>query len=198
MSDPKVVVAARGGNTDVGGKITGVVRTSLGAIGGFVNGLIAINRYKLASIMVWFVGVYATSLVMNGMGNGNFRPDTLVDSITIGWYTNQLIGAFVVQALFTVIEAPIFQRRGVNALSLFVVVLDTLVNAVVVGPFAEGFVSSDAWRYFELIVNVLSFRAIDVSSVNTEVFIVLLTIFGGVGIAAAPEMLWNWGSRGNR
>lgn len=195
--DPRAM-AGKGGGGNIGGKIKSTMDTSIGAIGGFFNGLSSINRYKVASIMVWFVGVYATSLVMNSVGGGNFRPQSLLDNVTIGWYTNQLIGAFVVQALFTIIEAPIFQRKGVNALSLFVVVLDTLVNAVVVGPFADGFVTSDAWKYFVLTVNVISFHMVDVNSINPEVFVVLLTLFGGVSIAAAPEMLWSWGSKNNR
>lgn len=187
---------------NIGDKVAKSIRSTIGVIGGVVEAFTTINRPRIAAVLIWLLGVYSTSVVMNAGANvvnaTGFDPNSLLDNVTIGWYFNHLIGAILLQWLFTTIEAPIFNRQGGDIISIVIVVVDTLINSVLVWPIMQGFVNSAAWDFLVFFVYTVTgvFNSgVGVTIGNGDLTIALGTLFGGVAIAAAPEMLWARGRK---
>ena len=185
----------KGGGTSVRtgsnleGQTRNVVGMVIGPIAGFFGGLASINRFKLTAIFIWFIGVYATSLVVeSATANG---VSSAVSGLTVGWYANSFIGAFLAQYIFTTIEAPIFSgKKEANWLNVFILIIDVLINCVVVYPIANGIVYGPVWSFLE----DATFKLTGNNLGNQDAISILLTILGGLVIAAGPEMLWKWGN----
>lgn len=185
---------ARGG---VGAKLNRGITSTLGVVGGVVNAFTTVNRPRIAAVLIWLMGVYSTSVVMHAGSSvavsTGFDPNSFLDKVTIGWYLNHMIGALVLQWIFTTIEAPIFNRQGGDILSIVIVVVDTIINSILVWPIVQGFVNSEAWAFFTFFVYTITGafnNGVGVSIDNGNLVIALGTLFGGIAIAAAPEMLW--------
>jgi hypothetical protein len=190
----------RGGNPAA--KIQGAISSTFGVIGGVVGAFATMNRPRIAAVLIWLMGVYSTSVVMNAgtsvISTTGFDPGALLDNVTIGWYFNHLLGAILLQWIFTTIEAPIFNRQGGDILSIVIVLVDTLINSILVWPIAQSFVSSPAWDFFVFFVYTMTGvfnNGAGVTIANGDLTIALMTLFGSVAIAAAPEMLWARGRR---
>jgi hypothetical protein len=179
------------------------IRTGLGFIGEVFSAFTTINRYRIAAVLIWFIGVFTTSVVINAAFNQQYGVNSQLESITIGIYTSPLIGAFVVQFIFTTIESPIFRGKGGGSIySLIVLVIDAAINSVLVRPLVEGFVISGAWGFLRDLVREFS-RVIFNSTGNISagidigsgtLVVLILTLIGSVGIAGAPEWLWHIGT----
>lgn len=199
--NPQVAAAGgRGGNPAA--KIQGAISATFGVVGGVVGAFATMNRPRIAAVLIWLMGVYSISVVMNAgasvISATGFSPNSLLDNVTIGWYFNHLLGAILLQWIFTTIEAPIFNRQGGDILSIVIVIVDTLINSILVWPIAQGFVNSPAWGFFVFLVYTLTGafnNGAGVTINNGDLTIALMTLFGSVAIAAAPEMLWARGRR---
>lgn len=200
--NPQIAAQGNRNGGSVGDKVGKGVRSTIGVIGGVVEAFTTINRPRIAAVLIWLLGVYSTSVVMNAgtsvVSTTGFDPNSLLDNITIGWYFNHLLGALLLQWLFTTIEAPIFNRQGGDILSIVIVIVDTLINSILVWPIVQGFVNSAAWEFlvfFVFTVTGVFNNGSGITVGNGNLTIALGTLFGGVAIAAAPEMLWARGRR---
>lgn len=200
--NPQIAAQGNRNGGNVGDKVGKSIRSTIGVIGGVVEAFTTINRPRIAAVLIWLLGVYSTSVVMNAgtsvVSTTGFDPNSLLDNITIGWYFNHLLGAVLLQWLFTTIEAPIFNRQGGDILSIVIVIVDTLINSILVWPIAQGFVNSAAWEFlvfFVFTVTGVFNNGVGVTINSGNLTVALMTLFGSVAIAAAPEMLWARGRR---
>lgn len=177
----------------LGGTITG--------IGGFLNELSKINRFKTVAVLIWLAGVFSTSLFINGLTGGvGYSVNSLLTNVTIGIYTNALIGAFVVQLILTTLQAPIWSGGEKPWWSIMAAVFDILINAAVAMPLVINFSETGVWNFIVYVIGTISGGQVDIWNQGNNVELAIMLI-GAIIVAAAPEAVWQHGvkvSRGNR
>jgi hypothetical protein len=136
-----------------------------------------INGYKIAGVVVWWLGVAATHQLLTALGvapqGGVFSP-ALWAGIAI---------AIATQALLTVLERPVLLGRP-NSVSLAVLGVDTLINAGGVFPFALRLGATPTGE-------ALAAAAGQPALVSPGVAL-LVSLVAGFILAATPEAAWRW------
>ncbi len=193
--DPKMM---RGGGT--GGKgmsIGSRMRGGMSTAGEVINAFTTVNRFRLASILVWFIGVYTTSIVITqGMGR---LPTTDVGTMLGQFYGHNILGAVLVEFIFTTATSPIVTGKGKHPLSIIALFINMGINSIVTLPIAKGLVNSGAWTNINDLLGVFSGTIsqgnIRIDMGSGDVIVYTLMIVMAFALAIGAEVLWHMGGR---
>src|SRR5262245_18868219 len=128
---------------------------------------VRLSPNRVAAIIVWLVGGYTTALAFGEMG--------------ATWYVAN-VGGLLAQAVFTVIELPVWRRARLGFVGSTVVSLDAFFNFGGVWQYVTNIDKTTAWHA----VNEASGTNQPLPFITKVVIAVLLSL----AIAAAPEWLW--------
>lgn len=133
--------------------------------------------YKVASVVIWLLGVGATHQLLMGLG---IAPRVAWSAPT--FWIGVLI-AFLVQLLLTVLERPVLTGTP-NGISLVVLGVDTLINAGGVFPFAMRIGATPTAQAIATVA--------EQPSVISPVVAFVVSVVAGFILAATPEAAWRW------
>lgn len=125
-------------------------------------------QYRVAAVLVWLGACFTTYLALVAL-----QPST-------PWYILAGFGV-TLQATVTIIELPMWRRKGFNWLSLLVLAIDVLINAGGVFPAIARIGDTPTARMLQ---------SGGVPSDMGALPAIALALVLGVIIAAAPEVLW--------
>lgn len=192
--DPRAAQAGnRGGGKGipVGAKVKG----GLSVVGDIISAFTTVNRFRLAAMLVWFIGVYTTSIVIqSGIGP---LPVTDVSSLIGQFYGDAFIGAILVEFIFTTATAPLVTGKSRHPLSIFVLFINMGINSIVTLPLARGFIGSGAWSNINTAIGVFSQTItgarIDIGSGDVVVYTLMLIM--AFALAIGFEIFWHMGAK---
>jgi hypothetical protein len=121
---------------------------------------------RLIAAMAWAVAVWTTQ---------NFLEVMVPDS------GNALLVAFIVQAIFTVAESPLWAGRG-RWYHIVVLGIDTITNVGGIYVYILQLDKTDSWAAFN--------AGLGTSGGMNPLAALLISIVVGVLLAATPEFLW--------
>jgi hypothetical protein len=130
---------------------------------------VAAIRYKAIAILLWFCATFTTYLFLSSVIA--YRLDT----------TGVIIAAVLAQLTLTVLESDFIRGRR-SEVSVFAIVIDTLLNAAGLWPFVQAIDQTSVW----IMLTELSGLTGGVSTYMAG----LLAIIGGYVLAIAPEKIW--------
>jgi|SRR5690606_7615490 len=184
--------AMQGGPAKARGKGNPVGKV-ISEVGNFVNELARINRFKTVAILIWLAGVFSTSLFINSLTGGvGYSAGSTLSNITIGIYTNALLGALVVQLILTTLQAPIWSGRGATWWSIVAAVLDVLINAAVAMPLLVNFSNTGVWDFVVYVIGTVSGGQVNIWNQGDNIELAIMLI-GAIMVAAGPEAIWQYG-----
>jgi hypothetical protein len=94
---------------------------------------------------------------------------------------NALLIAFIAQAIFTVAESPIWQKRG-QWYNLTILGIDTITNVGGIYAYILQLDKTDSWAAFN--------AGLGTSGGMNPLSALLISIVVGILLAASPEFLW--------
>lgn len=192
--DPRVVQQGNRGGNRGGMPVGAKVRNGLSFVGDVLNAFTTINRFRLASILVFFIGVYTTSIVIQ---MGHSLPTTEVGSMLGQFYGNAFIGAILVEFLFTTLTSPLVTGKTKHPISILFLFINMGINSIVTLPLARGFVNSGAWSTFNTFIGIISStltgNRIDIGSGDVVVYTLGLIL--AFALCIGSEVLWHMGAR---
>lgn len=121
---------------------------------------------RLIAVMAWGVAVWTTQ---------NFLEVMVPDP------SNALVVAFIVQAIFTVAESPLWANRG-RWYHAVVLALDVITNVGGIYIYILQLDKTDSWAAFN--------AGLGTSGGMNPLAALLISIVVGVLLAATPEFLW--------
>lgn len=122
---------------------------------------------RVAAVVVWMIGAYATALGLNQM---NMNPVLAL-----------LVGPFI-QLVLTICERPMWRKRRYNIVAVIVVIVDIFFNYGGVWPFSQNLDKTGAW------IGLTS--SLGTADAAPAISKVVFTLMISIAIAAAPEWLW--------
>lgn len=140
-----------------------------GGRGGAPLQAVVVHRFKVISLILWAAATSTTFLFLNGVA----EPATSVEML---W-----VAAIVVQTILTVLESD-FIRGMRSEVSVFAVVLDTLINAAGLWPFVQNVDQSSVWVMLSELFGMYGGMSPYVAG--------LIALVGGYTLAIAPEKIW--------
>lgn len=192
--DPKVAQAGNKGGNRGGMPVGAKVKSGLSFAGDIITAFTTINRFRLASILVFFIGVYTTSIVIQ---MGHELPSTEVGSMLGQFYGNAFIGAILAEFLFTTLTSPLVTGKTKHPISILFLFINMGINSIVTLPLARGFVNSGAWSNINGFIGILSFtitgNRIDMGS--GDVIVYTLGLILAFALCIGSEVLWHMGAR---
>lgn len=192
--DPRVMDARGGGGKGKSISPGARVRNVFGTVGEVISAFTTVNRFRLSAILVWFIGVYTTSIVIQ---QGWTRlPATDVGNLLGQFYGNAFIGAILLEFIFTTFTSPIVTKKSLHPLSIFVLFVNMGINSIVTLPISRGLVDSGAWANMIGALNTFSTVAIKVSidNINRDVVVYTLMLIMAFALAIGSEVLWHMGA----
>ena len=155
-------------------------KTIIGGIGSWAG---IISYTKLAAFIVWITSTYATSVLIDDLRGGTYAAASSVDNIVYLLWGSPFIAAIALQAVFTIAESPVWKGTKPGVVAYSALVMDTLVNAAAIYPFTRNFGASKVWYFLS--------DSLGVDSAYSNYTILIITLFMGIMLAAAPEKLWS-------
>lgn len=195
--DPRVAQAGNRGGSK-GAPIGAKVKGGLSVVGDIITAFTTVNRFRLAAMLVWFIGVYTTSIVIqSGIGP---LPVTDVSSLIGQFYGDAFIGAILVEFIFTTATSPLVTGKSRHPLSIFVLFINMGINSIVTLPLARGFIGSGAWSNINTAIGLFSQTItgarIDIGSGDVVIYTLMLIMAFALAIGA--EILWHMGAKGSQ
>jgi hypothetical protein len=141
------------------------------------------NWHKIAAILLWFSSAYTTSLLIEDVrGSGN-STGGILDVFVTGVWGNSFFAAMTLQVILTAGESAIWKGQKLGLVASIALIIDTLVNAAAIWPYMQRFGHSHIWVFLA--------EWLHVNMEYTLFTAGILTLIGGIALAAAPEKYWS-------
>lgn len=149
--------------------MSGISMSGKGGRSGMPIAVVAGQRHKIVSVLLWLGGVFTTYLFISTAAAGRYEEWQVVTA------------AFVMQTILTVLESD-FIRGMRSEVSVFAIVVDTLLNAAGLWTFITGIDQSTLWLMLSEVFGVGG----NMSAWAAGVIAMVL----GYMLAIAPEKVW--------
>lgn len=175
------------------------LRRTFHTLGEILSAFTTLNRFRIASVLVWFVGAYTTSIVIE-RASLSFPQTSLSNTLSMLFYANVFVVAVLTEFFLTTVTAPIVAGGKPHPVSVFFLLVNIGINSIVTYPIAEGLVSSGAWINMENAVGVYSYTLASLfgftwslSLGSGDVVVYTLMLILAFALAVGSEILWKLG-----